>query len=179
MGAAYHGGHEANGHTNRPTKALRFPNGLLLGAARVFSRYLSSGNERPLPVLSAGRALLADPVPELGELGLLGASLSGYGCAGMAPVAYGHVLEELEHGDSALRSFVSVQGWLAMYAIHAFGTDAQRERFLPDMAKGKLIGCFGLTEPDTGSDRPSLGPSAARRVVGGARAARVRVGAGW
>src|SRR5262245_58766394 len=91
-------------------------------------------------------------IPEMGELGLLGASLTGYGCAGMSPVAYGLVLEELEYGDSGLRSFASVQGSLAMFAIHAFGTEAQKQRFLPGMAQGKLIGCFGLTEPDSGSD---------------------------
>ncbi|HWA72252.1 MAG TPA: acyl-CoA dehydrogenase family protein [Polyangiaceae bacterium] len=97
-----------------------------------------------------------DLIPEIGELGLLGASLTGYGCAGMSPVAYGLMLEELEYGDSGLRSFASVQGSLAMYAIHAFGTEAQKQRYLPGMAQGKLIGCFGLTEPDSGSDPGSL-----------------------
>ncbi|HEY8944594.1 MAG TPA: acyl-CoA dehydrogenase family protein [Polyangiaceae bacterium] len=97
-----------------------------------------------------------DLIPELAELGLLGAGLSGYGCAGMNPTAYGLVLEELEYGDSGLRSFVSVQGSLAMFAIHAFGTEAQKQRYLPGMARGELIGCFGLTEPDSGSDPGSL-----------------------
>jgi glutaryl-CoA dehydrogenase len=95
-------------------------------------------------------------VSELGELGVLGAGLSGYGCAGVSPVAYGLMLEELEYGDSSLRSFASVQGSLAMFAIHAFGSEAQKQRYLPDMARGRLVGCFGLTEPDSGSDPGSL-----------------------
>ncbi len=103
-----------------------------------------------------------DLVPELGELGVLGAGLSGYGCAGMSPVEYGLVLEELEYGDSGLRSFASVQGSLAMFAIHAFGSEAHKQRYLPEMARGKLVGCFGLTEPDSGSD-PSSMQTRARR----------------
>src|SRR5262245_45333177 len=95
-------------------------------------------------------------IPEMAELGLLGAGLSGYGCAGMSPVAYGLVLEELEYGDSGLRSFVSVQGSLAMTAIHAFGTEAQKQRYLPEIAAGRLVGCFGLSEPDSGSDPASM-----------------------
>jgi glutaryl-CoA dehydrogenase len=91
-------------------------------------------------------------VPQLGELGVLGASLTGYGCAGLTPVAYGLILQELERGDSGLRSFVSVQGSLCMYPIHAYGSDAHREKYLPRMASGELIGCFGLTEADFGSD---------------------------
>jgi glutaryl-CoA dehydrogenase len=85
-------------------------------------------------------------------MGILGANLHGYGCAGMNNVAYGLILHELERGDSGLRSFASVQTSLSMYPIHAFGTDEQKERFLPGMAKGKIIGCFGLTEPDFGSN---------------------------
>jgi len=97
-----------------------------------------------------------DLIPEMAELGLLGAALSGYGCAGMSAVQYGLVLQELEYGDSGLRSFVSVQGSLAMQAIYSFGTEEQKLRFLPEMAQGKLIGCFGLTEPDSGSDPASM-----------------------
>lgn len=89
---------------------------------------------------------------ELGEMGLFGTSLEGYGCPGMSHTVYGLAMEELERGDSGLRSFASVQGSLCMYPIWAFGSDAQKERFLPKMAKGELIGCFGLTEPDYGSD---------------------------
>ncbi len=94
----------------------------------------------------------AELVPQLGEMGVLGASLQGYGCAGMSPVAYGLILQELERGDSGLRSFVSVQGSLCMYPIHAYGTEEQKQKFLPKMASGELIGCFGLTEADHGSD---------------------------
>ncbi|MBW2524002.1 MAG: acyl-CoA dehydrogenase family protein [Deltaproteobacteria bacterium] len=91
-------------------------------------------------------------VPEVGEMGLLGAHLEGYGCAGMSHVAYGLVCQELERGDSGVRSFVSVQGSLAMLPIRKFGTEQQRQRYLPEMATGELIGCFGLTEPDHGSN---------------------------
>ena len=91
-------------------------------------------------------------VPQLSELGTLGSSLQGYGCAGLGPVAYGLIMQELERGDSGLRSFVSVQGGLVMYPIHAFGSDEQKERWLPAMARGEKIGCFGLTEPDYGSN---------------------------
>ncbi|HEY6081027.1 MAG TPA: acyl-CoA dehydrogenase family protein [Polyangiaceae bacterium] len=97
-----------------------------------------------------------DLVPELAAMGLLGASISGYGCAGMGAVTYGLLLQELEYGDSGLRSFVSVQGSLAMYAIYSAGTEEQKQRFLPRMARGELIGCFGLTEPDSGSDPGSM-----------------------
>ncbi|MDX2056122.1 MAG: acyl-CoA dehydrogenase family protein [Polyangiaceae bacterium] len=103
-----------------------------------------------------------DLIPEMAELGLLGASLTGYGCAGMSPVQYGLLLQELEYGDSGLRSFVSVQGSLAMQAIYSFGTEAQKLRYLPDMAQGKCIGCFGLTEPDSGSDPGSMQTRARR-----------------
>jgi glutaryl-CoA dehydrogenase len=89
---------------------------------------------------------------ELGEMGLLGANLHGYDCAGLSNVSYGLALEELERGDSGLRSFCSVQSSLAMYPIWAFGNEEQKQKFLPKMAGGKLIGCFGLTEPDHGSD---------------------------
>lgn len=90
-------------------------------------------------------------VPQMAELGLFGANLSGYGCAGMNNVAYGLVMQELERGDSGLRSFASVQGALCMYPIHSYGSDEQKEKWLPRMAAGEAIGCFGLTEPDFGS----------------------------
>ena len=99
-------------------------------------------------------------VPEIAGLGLLGAGIKGYGCAGVNAVTYGLILQELEYGDSGLRSFVSVQGSLAMYAIYRFGSEDQRQRWLPRMAAGKAIGCFGLTEPDSGSD-----PGAMRTVA--------------
>jgi len=88
----------------------------------------------------------------LGMLGALGANLVGYGCPGFNAVAYGLIMQELERGDSGIRSFASVQGALVMYPIHAFGSEEQKQRFLPKMAAGELIGCFGLTEPDFGSN---------------------------
>jgi glutaryl-CoA dehydrogenase len=91
-------------------------------------------------------------IPEIAKLGLLGCNLQGYGCAGLSEVGYGLVMQELERGDSGVRSFASVQGGLVMYPIHAFGSDAQKERYLPKMARGEIIGCFGLTEPDFGSN---------------------------
>jgi len=95
-------------------------------------------------------------VPEFAELGLLGMHLSGYGCAGRSAVEYGLACMELEAGDSGLRTFVSVQGSLAMSAIHKFGSEEQREDWLPRMARGEAIGCFGLTEPTAGSDPASM-----------------------
>src|SRR6202034_1124480 len=91
-------------------------------------------------------------VPQMAELGLFGASLKGYGCAGMSNVEYGLVTQELERGDSGLRSFVSVQSALVMYPIYAFGSDAQKDKWLPLLQQGKAVGCFGLTEPQFGSN---------------------------
>jgi glutaryl-CoA dehydrogenase len=97
-----------------------------------------------------------DLIPKMGELGLLGMHLEGYGCAGTSAVAYGLACTELEAGDSGIRSFVSVQGSLAMYPIWAFGSEEQKESWLPGMAAGEVIGCFGLTEHDSGSDPGSM-----------------------
>ena len=91
-------------------------------------------------------------VKPMAELGFFGANLKGYGCAGMSNVEYGLVMQELERGDSAIRSFVSVQSALVMFPIYAMGSDAQKEKWLPAMAKGEKLGCFGLTEPDFGSN---------------------------
>ena len=91
-------------------------------------------------------------IPEMGELGLLGANLHGYGAAGLNNVAYGLAMQELERGDSGIRSFASVQGALVMYPIFSFGSEDQRKRYLPKLAKGELVGCYGLTEPDFGSN---------------------------
>jgi glutaryl-CoA dehydrogenase len=91
-------------------------------------------------------------VPRMGELGMFGANLSGYGLPEIDNISYGLLMQELERGDSGLRSFASVQGALVMYPIHAFGSEAQKERWLPLLGSGKAIGCFGLTEPDYGSD---------------------------
>jgi glutaryl-CoA dehydrogenase len=99
---------------------------------------------------------------ELGGMGLLGMHLQGYGCAGMSATAYGLACLELEAGDSGVRSLVSVQGSLAMFAIHAYGSDEQRNEWLPPMASGEAIGCFGLTEPDFGSNPAGMRSSARR-----------------
>ncbi len=101
-------------------------------------------------------------VREMGDLGLLGMHLEGYDCAGTSAVAYGLACTELEAGDSGVRSFVSVQGSLAMYPIWAFGSEDQKQRWLPPMAAGEVIGCFGLTEPDSGSDPGSMRTTAKR-----------------
>ncbi|WP_413336508.1 acyl-CoA dehydrogenase family protein [Brevibacterium sp. GP-SGM9] len=101
-------------------------------------------------------------VAEMGELGLLGMHLHGYGCPGRSAVEYGLAALELEAGDSGLRTFVSVQGSLAMSAIHKFGSEEQKNRYLPGMAKGEIIGCFGLTEPTAGSDPGSMATTAIR-----------------
>jgi glutaryl-CoA dehydrogenase len=100
--------------------------------------------------------------PELGKLGLLGMHLEGYGCAGASATAYGLACMELEAGDSGVRSLVSVQGSLAMYAIHRWGSEEQKQHWLPRMAAGEAIGCFGLTEPDAGSDPGSMRTRARR-----------------
>jgi len=103
---------------------------------------------------------------ELGDLGLLGATIEGYGCQGIGYVAYGLITHEIEKVDSGYRSAYSVQSSLAMYAIEQFGSEEQKKRFLPNMAKGELIGCFGLTEPDAGSD-PSSMKTKSKTVDGG------------
>ena len=102
-------------------------------------------------------------VGELAALGLLGSSLEGYGCAGMNAVSYGLICQELERGDSGLRSFVSVQSSLCMYPIYTYGSEEQKQRYLPRMARGELIGAFGLTEPHGGSDPANMKTHAKRR----------------
>jgi len=103
-----------------------------------------------------------ETIPQLGELGLLGMHLEGYGCLGANAVSYGLACLELEAGDSGFRSFVSVQGSLCMFPIRTYGSDEQKERWLPAMARGEAIGCFGLTEPDFGSDPSRMRTSAKR-----------------
>jgi len=126
-------------------------------------------SERVMP--SIGRHWTAgtfprELIPELGRLGLLGASLTGHGCPGTSATAYGLICQELERGDSGLRSFVSVQSSLVMYPIWAFGSEEHKARWLPAMARGEAIGCFGLTEPDFGSN-PAGMLTTARKVDGG------------
>jgi glutaryl-CoA dehydrogenase len=121
--------------------------------------------ERYLPVIAEHyeAGTFPDGIgPELGELGLLGMHLEGYGCAGASATAYGLACLELEAGDSGLRSFCSVQGSLAMFAIHRWGSEEQKERWLPPMASGQTIGCFGLTEPDAGSNPGAMRTQARR-----------------
>ncbi|MFF7578986.1 acyl-CoA dehydrogenase family protein [Streptomyces sp. NBC_01707] len=116
---------------------------------------------------------------ELGSIGALGMSLQGYGCAGATAVQYGLACLELEAADSGIRSLVSVQGSLAMYAIHRFGSEEQKERWLPGMAAGEIIGCFGLTEPDHGSDPAGMRTYAKREPGGAAASDDVGSGGDW
>ncbi len=112
-------------------------------------------------------------VPQVAELGLFGSSIDGYDCAGLNSVSYGLICQELERGDSGLRSFVSVQSSLVMFPIHAYGSDEQKDRWLPAMARGEAIGCFGLTEPHGGSDPGNMKTHARRDgddwVINGAK----------
>jgi glutaryl-CoA dehydrogenase len=112
-------------------------------------------DERVLPVIRESFSSATFPkhlIPEMGKLGFFGANLEGYGCAGMSNVEYGLVMQELERGDSGLRSFASVQGALVMYPIYAYGSEEQKQRWLPKLQSGEAIGCFGLTEPGFGSN---------------------------
>ncbi len=127
-------------------------------------------DEEVLPVIAehyqAGTFPM-DLIPKIADMGLLGANLKGYGCAGMGQVAYGLICRELERGDSGLRSFASVQGSLCMYPIHAFGSEEQKQKWLPGMAAGEIIGCFGLTEPDFGSNPTGMLTKAEKLPGGG------------
>jgi glutaryl-CoA dehydrogenase len=122
-------------------------------------------DERLLPLIREAyrdARFPAEIILEMAELGFLGANLEGYGCAGMSNVEYGLVMQELERIDSGIRSFVSVQGALVMYPIHRYGSDAQKNRWLPALQSGKAIGCFGLTEPDFGSNPAGMRTTARR-----------------
>jgi glutaryl-CoA dehydrogenase len=138
---------------------------LIRDSARAFAQ------ERLMPrILHANRSETFDVavMRELGEMGFLGATLKGYGCAGIGYVAFGLVARELERVDTSFRSACAAQSSLAMTPIYAYGTEAQRQKYLPQMARGELLGCFGLTEPDHGSDPGSM-KSRARKVQGGWR----------
>lgn len=123
----------------------------------VRERYLPRAGD-----LFAKEQFPTDLIPEIAHLGLLGGSIEGYGCAGMSHVMYGLAMQELEYGDSGLRSFASVQGSLVMWPIAKYGSEEQKQRYLPKMAAGEIIGCFGLTEPDAGSDPGSMQTRARR-----------------
>jgi len=132
---------------------------LVRQTARRFS------DERAIPLLRDAFRNAAFPrelIPEMAELGFLGANIEGYGCAGMSNVEYGLVMQEIERADSGLRSFVSVQGALVMYPILTYGDDAQKDHWLPLLQQGKAIGCFGLTEPDFGSNPAGMRTRAVR-----------------
>jgi len=125
-------------------------------------------DEKVLPIIAKAfedHRFPSELIPVIAEMGLLGCNIDGYDCAGMNNVAYGLICQELERGDSGLRSFVSVQNSLCMYPILTYGSDEQKNRWLPRMARGEVIGCFGLTEPDGGSD-PGTMKTHARKVGG-------------
>ncbi len=144
--------------------------GLLSDEEREIQRGVARWvDDRVLPIIAQAfddHRFPAELVPEMAELGLLGCNLEGYDCAGLNNVAYGLVCQELERGDSGLRSFVSVQGSLCMWPIHAYGSEAQKEKWLPRMARGEVLGCFGLTEPDGGSDPGVMKTHATRKGEG-------------
>jgi glutaryl-CoA dehydrogenase len=122
-------------------------------------------DERAMPVIAEhfdNATFPGELVPEIAEMGLLGSSLEGYGCAGLNSVSYGLICQEMERCDSGLRSFVSVQSSLCMYPIHAYGSEEQKQRWLPGMAAGEIIGCFGLTESHGGSDPANMKTHARR-----------------
>jgi glutaryl-CoA dehydrogenase len=133
-------------------------------------------DDRVLPIIGKAfeeHRFTKELVPELASMGLLGSSIQGYGCAGLNSVSSGLICQELERGDSALRSFVSVQSSLCMYPISAYGSEQQRQKYLPGMAQGNIIGCFGLTEPHGGSDPANMKTHVKRRggdwVINGAK----------
>src|SRR5688572_22523149 len=161
---------------DEPARSLRHRGSLTEEERMVQGATARLVDEKVLPVIQKhfeDHTFPRELVPEIAALGLLGSSITGYGCAGMNSVSYGLICQELERGDSGIRSFVSVQSSLCMYPIAAFGSEAQREKYLPRMAAGELIGCFGLTEPHGGSDPVNMKTHAKRRgkdwVLNGAK----------
>ena len=133
-------------------------------------------DERVLPIIAdcfEHERFPTELVPEMAELGLFGPTMSDYGCAGLSNVCYGLIMQELERGDSGVRSFASVQSSLVMFPIHAYGSNEQKSQWLPRLAKGEAIGCFGLTEPDGGSDPGTMRTHAEKKggdwVLSGAK----------
>ena len=124
------------------------------------------------PRLLSRGPLPCELIPEMGRLGFFGANLEGYGCAGMSNVEYGLIMQEIERGDSGLRSFVSVQGALVMYPILTYGSEEQKQRWLPKLQSGEAIGCFGLTEPGFGSNPAGMLTRARRDGQTGCSTAR-------
>ncbi len=145
--------------------------GLLTGGERAFRdgvhTFVADEIRPNIAAWFADAHFPLDIVPKLGALGLLGAHLSGYGCPGRSAVEYGLAVTELEAGDSGIRTFVSVQGSLAMSAIHKWGSEEQKWAWLPRLAAGEIIGCFGLTEPSAGSDPSTMQTFATRTPDGG------------
>jgi glutaryl-CoA dehydrogenase len=133
-------------------------------------------DERVIPIIAEcfeHERFPMDLVPVMAEMGMFGPTFEDYGCAGLNNVAYGLIMQELERGDSGLRSFASVQSGLCMFPIHAYGSDEQKQQWLPEMARGRKISCFGLTEPDGGSDPGTMKTTAVKRggdwVINGAK----------
>jgi glutaryl-CoA dehydrogenase len=151
--------------TPPPTDLLNIDHLLSAQERQVRQRVREFVQDRVLPVIAGHFAAETFPrelIPDLATLGVLGMHLDGYGCGGLNAVCYGVACQELEAGDSGLRTFVSVQGSLAMYAIYRFGGEEQKRRWLPPMARGDVIGCFALTEPEVGSDAGNIGTVARR-----------------
>jgi glutaryl-CoA dehydrogenase len=181
----YHGGIDLKPVARRPGMAANGLNPLDLFDVRaslsedermVQDAVARMVDEKVLPIIGKAfedHRFTKELVPELAAMGLLGSSIQGYGCAGLNSVSSGLICQELERGDSALRSFVSVQSSLCMYPIAAFGSEQQKQKYLPGMAQGNIIGCFGLTEPHGGSDPANMKTHVKRRgkdwVINGAK----------